>query len=273
MYRTDPNRYWNWRMPITNRARLPFSIAAAVLIILTRGIGPLAVSACFLAGGLLFFRGGKTVLASSVLLGGLSLLVSTEGFAASLILAAALTATAGSESIISRSVLFLSVAGVILSGALAGLVPLGIAAAAAVFPAAPVHRSAAVAAGLAAALVAGGIPLASRPAAGHAREHFVPGGVAWEHSDRLDLSAPRLVLEAGDAQPRDVRILLSAGGTRDTLPVGFVLAGDTTFPVPHGEVSIHMTEPAFPVSIVLSRPWKPMNHPVIHFIGAEAGTE
>lgn len=238
MYPTDHNRYWNWRRPITNRDRLLLSGAAAAGILLTRGIDPLSVAACFLAAGFLFYSGGRRVLAASVLLGGLSLLVRTDGFAAVLILAAALSAMTASEYIVSRSAFFLSVAGVVLSGSLTGVVP-----------------------------------LASRPAARHADEYFVRGGIAWDHSDRLDLSTPRLVLEAGDSEPVNIRILLSAGGVRDDEPVGFVLAGDTSFPVPPGEVRIRMNEPVFPVSVVLSRRWKPMNHPVIHFIGAEAETE
>ena len=225
-------------MPITNRERLPLSGAAAAGILLTRGIDPLSVSVCFLAAGFLFYIGEKRVLAASVLLGGLSLLVRTDGSAAALILAAALSAMAASESILSRSAFFLSVAGIVLSGSLAG----------------PVQPD-------------------SRPVVRYAEEYFVRGGIAWDHSDRLDLSTPRLVLEAGDSEPANIRILLSAGGTRDSLPLGFVLAGDTSFPVPPGEVCIHMREPVFPVSLVLSRRWKPFNHPVIHFIGAEAATE
>ncbi|MFO8183562.1 MAG: hypothetical protein R6U39_05255 [Candidatus Aegiribacteria sp.] len=242
-------------------------------MLLLRGIDALSLSACFLAAGILFYSGPARVLAACVLLGGLSLLVRTDGFAAALLLAGALSAMACSECVISRSAFLLSVAAAILSGSLTGLVPLGIAAAAAVFPAASINRSAFIGAGLAASVAAGGIPLASPPAARRAEEYFVRGGIAWEHSERLDLSAPALVLEAGEAEPADLRILLSAGGVRDDEPVGFVMAGDTSFPVPSGEVRIRMNEPVFPVSVVLSRRWKPMNHPVIHFIGAEAGTE
>lgn len=273
MFPTDPNRYWNWRRSITNSAKLLLSSATAAGILLTGGIDPLSLSVCFLAAGLAFYSGEKRVLAASAVLGGLSLLVRSDGFAAALVMTAALSAMSASDSIVSRSAFFLSAAGVVLSGSLTGLVPLGIAAAAAIFPSASFHRSAAIGAGLAVAVAAGGIPMAPRPPARHAQEHFVGEGIIWEYSDRLDLSAPRLVLEAGDAEPRHVRILLSAGGIRDTLPLGFVLAGDTSFPVPPGEVSINIREPAFPVSVVLSRRWKPMNHPVIHFIGAEAGTE
>lgn len=205
---------------------------------MTRGIDALSLSASFLAAGILFYRGPERVLAACIFIGGLSLMVRTDGFTAALLLAGALSAMACSECFISRSAFFLSVAGVVLSGSLTGVVP-----------------------------------LASRPATLHAEEYFVRGGIEWDHSQRLDLSVPELVLEVGEVEPVNLRILLSAGGVRDDEPVGFVMAGDTSFPVPSGEVRIRMNEPVFPISVVLSRRWKPMNHPVIHFIRAEAGTE
>lgn len=261
-------------MRVSLAARVLLPSAAAMSVLLMRGVDAVSVSICLMLAGCMEYRGGRQGLVLVLFPAFLALLAgSSPDFQAALVLAGAATGLVMSQSPVSRLLLSLAVLLTALIGPLSGLLPLVPFALVSMPAAVRRHRAALIAAGTVLVVVLGGLPLAEVPARLHGSEIRSEGSITWDHSRSLDLSAPSLVLEAGGRRPATLHLRLSAGGTRDTEPVGRAVSGDTMFAVMPGENLIVFRDPEMPVEITLYRNWRPFNHPVVHFTGAEARCE
>jgi hypothetical protein len=213
------------------------------------------------------------MLAASVLFGGLSFLSGDPALSAVLILTAPIPAMIGSRGKLSRVFFLASGVTAVLTGDIPGSIPLIPALLVCAFLPGAFTRGLAAAAGILLMVLLSGLP---GPAS---RDYAYASGVIdgtvvrWEYEESVDLSNPVLILRSGDIQVRRLSIMLSAGGTRDPLPVGEVVSGTSILPVMPGDNSLEIHRPVFPVRIAVSRRWSPFNHPVIHFIDAEARIE
>jgi len=273
LFPTGPSRHLNWRMSITNLSRVLALAVFTASVALVRGPSLLAGSLCLLTAGILTYRGVRIALAASFFLGGLSMMAGPPSIMAALLMTGSMIALAGSDRIISRVLILASTGLAIASGALDNLFLLFPAVLAAVFLPRAWQRGAAEGAGLAVMLLAAGLPAAADPNIAHASESIEEGTAEWIHSEPMDLATPVLVLEAGEEKIEHLSLILSAGGTRDQLPVGLVVSGESTMPVMPGDNTLEIRNPDFPVTVLLTRGWKPFNHPVIHLICAEARVE
>ncbi|MBN2607630.1 MAG: hypothetical protein JXA64_00830 [Candidatus Fermentibacteraceae bacterium] len=260
-------------MYITNSYRIMALGVFTASLALLRGPSLLAGSACLLTAGLLTYRGVRIALVAALFLGGLSLMARRPSAMAALLITGSMIAMAGSDRIISRVLILASTGLTFASGALDDLLPLVPAVLAAAFLPGARRRGAVEGAGLVLMLLAAGLPAASDRNVARGWERIEGGTAEWTHDEPLDLATPVLVLDAGEERFQHLSLTMSAGGTRDRLPVGMVVSGDSTLPVMPGDNTLEIDHPDFPVTVLLTREWKPFNHPVIHFIRAEAGVE
>ncbi|NOQ21852.1 MAG: hypothetical protein GQ565_04265 [Candidatus Aegiribacteria sp.] len=227
------------------------------------------MAVCLYAAAAALIKGPRAVTVIVVFLGGLSLL-SFGGSLGPLPLTAGIAfAAVFSLSVASRYLFFLSAAAVLIEGAIEGMVPLT----AAVLAASPVKndkwRAIILAGGLSAVLIISGLPSTKACRSLVLQEALSEEGVVWKEPAELNLGMPELLLQAPGIDVACMTLRVSAGGVRDTSPVGYVTSADRTFPVYPGENTLIIEEPEFPVSIRISRSWKPFYHPVVHFHFAE----
>ncbi len=247
---------------------LALSIAAAVFI--SHGFSIFALAVCLYAAGTSLLRGQQSLTLITIFLGGLSLLSFSSTLGSVLLTAGAALAVAFSVSAVSRSLFCLSAAAVLLSGAIEGTAPFIAAAITAALVKKEKWRALILAGGLSGVILFSGLPSAPGYNSSVSEEALTENGVMWPQPSELNLAKPRLLLQAPGIDIREMTLRISAGGVRDTCQVGHVISAGRTFPVYPGENILLIQEPEFPVSILISRKWKPFTHPVIHFVSAEA---
>lgn len=250
-------------------AKLFIALSVTVGVLISHGFSIFVMAICLYAAGTALIKGPRAVTFIAVFLGGLSLLSFGSSQGPLMIAAGAAFAVVFSVSAVSRYCFFLSAAAVLLSGRIEGMVPL----AAACLAASPVKRdkwrAIILAMGLCAVLIISGLPSTAEHRYLVSQEVLIEDGVIWSEPAELNLGMPELLLRAPGAEAACMTLKVSAGGVRDSNPVGYVTSADRTFPVYPGENTLVIEEPVFPVSIRISRSWKPFYHPVIHFEFAE----
>ncbi|MCD4702252.1 MAG: hypothetical protein K8S24_10395 [Candidatus Aegiribacteria sp.] len=250
--------------------KLVLAISVSVGILISHGFSVFAVAVCLYAAGTAFLRGQQSVTMITVFLGGLSILSFGGSLGPALLTAGAAFAVVFSVSTVSRYLFFLSAAAVLFSGAIEGIAPLTAAALVAATVKRERWRAMILTGGLLAVLIISGLPTAPEYRFSVSEEVLVENGVIWPEPAELNLGRPRLLLQAPLTDYTEMTFQVSAGGVRDSSPVGHVASADRIFPVYPGENTILIEEPEFPVSILISRSWKPFTHPVIHFVFGKA---
>jgi len=116
---------------------------------------------------------------------------------------------------------------------------------------------------LPASILAFGFPSPSEAPEVLLQESFAGGGESWPGTANLDQSTPVCLLRVV-APTEPMRVVLDAGGVRDSLPVGFVSSDDGFVPVFPGRDTLTLADPGLLVEIRLVRPPAPFQHAVIH---------
>jgi len=257
-------------MSHTLKTRLFFALSAALGVVILHGISFFTLAVCLYAAGTALIKAPLSVTYSAIILGGLSLLIAAGSGGPALIMIGALLVVLLSESPASRYLFSLCAAAILIEGSIHGLLPL----IAALFIASPVNRdkwrTVILAGGAVLLLIITGIPSARENRFIVLQEVLCPEAVVWAMPAELNLGMPELILKAPGKEAVSLRLEVSAGGVRDNDPVGYVTSAGRRIPVYPGENTLIIEDPEFPVSIRISRPWKPFSHPVIHFYSAEA---
>lgn len=247
---------------------LALTVSAAVLI--SHGFSFFALAVCLYAAGTALLKGQQSITLIAIFLGGMSLLSFSSSLGPPILTAGAVLAVAFSVSTTSRVLFCLSAAAILFSGAIEGIAPLIAAALAAASLKKEKWRAIILAGGLSAVLIISGLPSSPEYHFSVSEEVLIENAVLWPEPSELNLSKPHLFLQAPRTDFTEMTIQVSAGGVRDSCPLGYVASADRTFPVYPGENILMIEKPDFPVSIRISRHWKPFTHPVIHFVFAEA---
>jgi hypothetical protein len=257
-------------MSRTHKVKIVFALSASLGVIILHGFSFFAMAVCLYAGGVALIKGTKAATFSAVVFGGLSLLFFNVSEGPALLAIGAVLAVVLSDSAPSRYLFFLSAAAILIDGAIEGMIPLT----AAVLVASPVKRdklrAVILAGGFFAVMIISGLPSIEQHRSLVSQQLLIDEKVLWPETVELNLSMPELILEAPGIDAEWITLKVSAGGVRDSNPVGYVTSAGRTFPVYPGENALIIEEPDFPVSIRISRFWKPFTHPVIHFNSAEA---
>jgi hypothetical protein len=256
-------------MSHTQTCKLVFTLSFAAAVFILHGLSFFTTAVFFYAAGTAFVKGQKTLILLTVFLCGLSVL-SCDSLGPSLLTVGAVLAISFSDFSISRYLFLLSVSAIVLSGVIEGIVPLLAAALAASLLKKELWRLVILAAGFSAVLIISGLPNPDEYPLAVCEEVLTDNGVLWTWTSELDLSMPELLIKDPHKDISNITLQLSAGGVRDSIPVGFVISGNRAFPVRSGENIVLIDEPQFPVSIRMSRHWELFTHPVIHVDSAEA---
>lgn len=249
--------------------KLVFALSLSLGILILHGFSFFAIAVCLYASGTAFIKGHRVVTCAAVIFGGLSLLFFRGSPGAALLTIGAVLAVVFSDSAASRYLFFLSAAAILVEGRIEGILPLT----AAVIVASPFKRDkwrSVIIAGGVAVLIISGLPSIEEHRSLVLQELMIDGKVQWPEPAELNLSMPELILQAPGIDAACITLKVSAGGVRDSNPVGYVNSADRTYPVYPGENTVIIEVPEFPVTIRISRFWKPFCHPVIHFHSAEA---
>jgi len=252
------------------KGKLVFALSISLGVFISHGFSIFAVAVCLYAAGTALIRNHRAVTIMAIISGGLSLLfVSGSGGPALLIIGAVL-AVVFSNSTASRYLFSLSAAVILFSGAIEGIFPLT----AAVLVASPVKRdkwrAVILAGGFSAVLIISGLPSSEDHHSLVLHESLYEGTVIWPSPAELNMGMPELILQAPAIDAVSMTLKMYAGGVRDSSPVGYVASAEREYPVYSGENTLIIDEPEFPVSIRISRSWRPFSHPVIHFYHAKA---
>lgn len=250
--------------------KLALAILASVGILIIHGFSLFSMAICLYAAGTALIRGTGAVTSVVVFIGGLSLLSFSSSLGPALITAGAVFAVVFSVSTVSRYLFFLSAAAVLFSGTIEGIAPITAAALVAATVKRERLRAIILIGGLLAVLIISGLPTTPEYRFYVSEEVSVENGVIWPEPTELNLGRPRLLLQAPRTDYTEMTLQVSSGGVRDSCPVGYVASADRIFPVYPGDNTILIEEPEFPVSILISRSWKPFTHSVIHFISGKA---
>ncbi len=247
-----------------------FALSISLGVFILHGFSFFAIAVCLYAAGTVFIKGPRAVNYTAVILGGLSILFAGGSPGAALLTIGAVLAVVLSESPASRYLFFLSATAILIEGGIEGILPLT----AAVLVASPVKRdkwrAVILAAGISVMLIISGLPSIEEKRSLVLQELMIDGKILWSAPAELNLSMPELILEAPGVDAACMTLKVSGGGVRDTNPVGYVISSDRNYPVYPGENTLFIEVPEFPVTIRISRSWKPFSHPVIHFYSAEA---
>ena len=251
-------------------SKLVFALSISLGVFILYGFSFFAIAVCLYAAGTALIKGPRAVNYAAVIFGGLSLLYAGGSPGAALLTIGAVLAVFLSDSAVSRYLFLLSATAILIEGGIEGILPLT----AALLVASPVKRekwrAVILAAGISAMLIISGLPSIEEHRSLVLQELMIDGKVLWSAPAELNLSMPELILDAPGVDASCMTLKVSGGGVRDSLPVGYVSSDDRTYPVYPGENTLFIEVPEFPVTIRISRFWKPFSHPVIHFYSAEA---
>lgn len=257
-------------MSHTNTNRLIFALVISIAVFVLHGFSFFTIAICLYTAGTALLKGPRAVTYFTIISGGLSLLFVSGTGGPALLTIGAVLAVVLSDSAASRYLFFLSAAFILLTGAIDGILPLTAAVLVASVLKRGKWRALILAAGFSAVLIISGLPSVRERPILVLQEVLYQDAVIWSVPAELNLGMPELILEAPGKDPVCMTLTVYGGGVRDNDPVGYVTSDDRIFPVYPGENTLIIEEPEFPVSIRLSRSWKPFSHPVIHFVSAEA---
>jgi hypothetical protein len=133
-----------------------------------------------------------------------------------------------------------------------------------VFPAG--DRARLVSAGIlaAAAFALFGIPAASPPGERVMQEEFAGGRTTWPGMTSIDLGHPAMLLRITPDEGGMVTMRTAGGGIRTAEPLGMICSDEQAVAIIPGLDTISLYCPRGTVSILLTRGWRPFEHPVIH---------
>jgi hypothetical protein len=211
----------------------------------------------------------------SALLLGIAALSAGRPLFTPLVIAAAAAVTVFSGSRICRAAAALAIVLSLLSGSVTALWALTAAAAVSVFLGNRLLRSAVYALSMILGILISGLPGASAPP-GHTAvlERHSDSTVHWDYAQSLDASAPGALLRTCGLPGDTLYIVLDAGGIRDTTALGTLSAGQWKLPVTPGRQTYAVPHDGRdPVIMEMTRPWRPFEHPVIHFVNASTSPE
>ena len=252
------------------KSKLFFALSISIGVLVLHGFSFFAIAACLYAAGTALVKGPRTVTYSAFIFGGVSLLFADNSQGSAMLMMGAVIAVVLSDSAVSRYLFFLSAAAILFDGAIQGILPLTAALLVASHVKRVKLRTIILAGGVFAVLIFSGLPSAREQRILVLQEVMSQGAVIWPARAELNLSMPELILQAPGTTPSRLTVTLHGGGVRDNDPVGYITSDDRTFPLYSGENILVIEQPEFPVSIRISRSWKPFFHPVIHFDSAEA---
>ncbi len=257
-------------MSHTSTNKLIFALVISIGVFILHGFSFFTIAICLYTAGTALLKGPRAVTYFTVISGGLSLLFVSGTGGPALLTIGAVLAVVLSDSAASRYLFFLSAVCILLTGAIDGILPLTAAVLVASVFKRDKWRALILAGGVSALLIISGLPSSKEPGSFVSEEILRDGKVLWTEPAQVNISMPELILQAPGIDAAFITLKVSAGGVRDSNLVGYVNSADRTFPVYPGENTLIIEEPEFPVSIRLSRSWKPFSHPVIHFESAEA---
>ncbi len=249
-----------------------FLISLAILLIF-RGSGGLVPPFGLFLAGVFLYRGRPHVLAAALILACFSMIAPQSTSGAALLLFGGLLLLSSSKDIPASVPVVLSVSWVALAGEISGLAALVPACFAALLCRRIWMRAGVLYLGLAISVLVSGLPRCLVPAPGHADAQLRENSVSWSFTGPLDLENPKILLEAQGVPSDSLEITVSAGGTRDDEPLGRITSGGTSAAIMPGISTVRILSPVFPVEVEMTRDWKPFNHPVIHFLGAESSLD
>lgn len=121
------------------------------------------------------------------------------------------------------------------------------------------------------------VSVAGLPLPGEEYERVIPERIAgrtvrWDRF-HLDRSSPAAILRTPGLEEGTVGITFEAGGTRDSMPIGLLFAGEAVSAIPPGRSEAMLQADGGFVEIRLVRPFHPFEHPVIHVLEAFARDE
>ena len=260
-------------MQNTAEERLAVAIPACAAALVLKTDPFFTAAFCLYAAGTVLYRGWTPALAALAFMGGLSILSQASASAYAFLLCGSLLASVSCESRI-RCIPFVASSLVIaVFGPLEGILIYVIASAAVLALGRIEYRRCAMTASVILAVFIFGLPNATSHRRLTAREKLEDQQVIWLSPLELDISAPVLRLEAPFFHTDLVSLAISAGGVRDTLPLGMVISGSDSVPVYSGNTTVELKDPRFPVEVVLTRERKPFTHPVIHLVSAGTRNE
>jgi len=257
-------------MQNTHSVKIAIALSAGMAVFILHGFSFLTAAVLMYAGGAVFIRCRLAAEAAVILTGGFAVLSIAESTGPVILATGAVLALACSRSAVSRYFFLLCAAAVAISGAIEGMIPLIIALAAAAFMKDAMLRCIILAAGLSAVLLISGLPRSHEYPFSEPRVILAGDTVLWQEPLELNLGSPEMILKYPHMNVTEVTLHVSAGGVRDSDPVGYAYSGSSIIPISSGEHAILFQQPEFPVYVRISREWKPFTHPVIHFRSAEA---
>ncbi len=246
---------------------LLIGLTSAALFLL-RGISGFTVSWALLFIGISMIEKQNRITFVSLIAAGLSLITGDANAGIALIVAGALFGIAGSDSLLSRVAFFASFSIILFEGSITGILPLFAVSFPALFIKRERWRYLALAGGIIAGLLICGLPGASTYRILVHDEILSENAVIWPDPVSVNLNHPVVLLEADNIYDADMILEISAGGVRDTFPVGMLETGEESYPIFHGINVIEITEVTFPVVISLTREWQPFNHQVLRIQNA-----
>ncbi|MEN8208637.1 MAG: hypothetical protein ABFR50_05220 [Candidatus Fermentibacteria bacterium] len=257
-------------MLLMNKGNLLFALSISLGVFILHGFSFFTIAVSLYSAGTALVRGNRAVTVISIIAGGLALLFVRTGGASALLMTGAVFAVLFSDRIISRYLFALSSAAILFSGVLSGIIPLAASLIAASHVKSDKWRAAVLAGGILGVLIIFGPPSTYIHRSAVSEELLAEGQVIWPAPSELNLGMRELFLEAPGIEPDCITLKVYAGGVRDNDPVGSAISGDRVFSVYPGENTLIIEEPEFPISIKITRTWKPFSHPVIFFEYAEA---
>ncbi len=241
---------------------LLIGLASAVLFLL-RGISGFTVSWVLLFIGVSLIDKQNRITFVTIIAAGISLITVDACTGTALILTGAMVGIAGSDSLISRVAFFVSFSVILFEGSITGILPLFVVSFPALLLKLEKWRIIALAGGIIAGLIICGLPGASTYGVLAHDEILSENAVIWPDIVSANINHPVVLLEAFNMDNADLLIETSAGGVRDSCPLGIIETGGQIYQIMPGSNVFRIREAAFPVVITLTRKWQPFNHPVI----------
>ena len=98
-----------------------------------------------------------------------------------------------------------------------------------------------------------------------AQEVHVDDATVWYNVPSLNSGSQGVTFRTSDGG--SFRISMEAGGVRDTMPLASLRAGESVFCINSGTSSleIDLAPGGENVTVTITRPWQPFQHPVLHF--------
>jgi hypothetical protein len=133
-----------------------------------------------------------------------------------------------------------------------------------VLPAAERTRLALAGITAAAAFAFFGPPAASLPGERVMQELFAGGRTTWPDMASIDLGHPVMLLRVTPDDGGTVTIRTAGGGIRTAEPLGMIISDEQAVAIIPGLDTLSLYCPQGTASILLTRSWRPFEHPVIH---------